>query len=326
MFGANMKIAIWRLPAYWLVIKRWRMCLKYKRVVGVWPNIISPSNYNEFFHWRKVFDRNPVFVTLCDKIESKKFFAKHCPDLEIPDVLWSGDRAEDIPEKYFLPGFVIKVNHASARNFFSRTLDKQNRAKDISKMNSALRKGFGAKKGEWAYAKVDRKIFVEPEMAYRKKGEITELNFDVFNGEVFCAFVITNKSHGPYKYGLFWPNGNRMKTTVASMRDPEYQIDKDFKLPTTYQYAAECAAKLGKEFDQIRVDFSCKGDEIWACEMTVYSTSGYANLFQDVEIRRKLDGCWDLSTSWFFQTPQTGWRKRYAAYLVKFSKENYGKR
>lgn len=321
-----MKDAIWRFPAYCLVIRYWRVCIKYRRVVGTWPNIISPSNYNEYFQWRKVFDRNPDFVTLSDKIASKRFFEKHCPDLAVADVLWTGTRAEDIPEKYFLPGYVIKVNHACARNFFTKSFKGQSRNGLLFAINSALRKSFGVSKGEWAYSKVDRKIFVEPEMGYESDGEITDINFDVFNGEVFCAFVITNKVQGPYKYGLFWPDGKRLNTTVAGMRDPKYLIDKDFELPASYKLASDYAAKLGKVFDQIRVDFSCKGDEMWACEMTVYSTSGYANIFQNEEIRKKIDNCWDLRTSWFLQTPQKGWRKRYAAYMLDYLKEENGKR
>ncbi len=313
-----MREVIWRLPVYWLVLRHWRVCLKYRRVVGVWPNIISPSNYNEFFQWRKVFDHNPAFVTLSDKIEAKSYFAKHCPELPIPEVLWSGDRAEDIPKEFFLPGYVIKVNHASARNFFSKNFQTENRAKIISRINSALRKDFGASKGEWAYTEIDRKIFVEPEMGRDVAGEITELNFDVFKGNVFCAFVITNKIEGPFRYGVYWPSGVPMNTTVASMADPKYLIDDNFELPSAYKYACECAAKLGKDFDQIRVDFSCKGDELWACEMTVYSTSGYANLFQDSEIRKKMDSSWDLSASWFLQTRQKGWRGKYATYMLEF--------
>ena len=65
--------------------------------LGYLPNPAAPESYHERVLWRKIFDRNPLFVTLTDKLAAKAHMSSACPELALPRTLWSGRDAIDIP-------------------------------------------------------------------------------------------------------------------------------------------------------------------------------------------------------------------------------------
>src|ERR1700751_6304302 len=45
-----------------------RICRTYHAAHGFYPSLISPVRYTEKIQWRKLFDLNPLYVVLCDKL------------------------------------------------------------------------------------------------------------------------------------------------------------------------------------------------------------------------------------------------------------------
>jgi hypothetical protein len=123
------------------------------------------------------------------------------------------------------------------------------------------------------------------------------------------------KAAGSAKIGIFDANGRRLPVTVKSVPDPEDQLPQDTILPDAFQQAANHARHLGRDHDNVRVDFMCVDDQIYGCEMTFYCLSGRGNLFSDPALYQELSTAWDLKKTWFLNAPQTGWRARYAAAL-----------
>jgi hypothetical protein len=67
--------------------------------MGYLPNPAAPESYHELVLWRKILDRNPLFVTLTDKLAAKAHISSACPELALPRTLWSGRDAIDIPSR-----------------------------------------------------------------------------------------------------------------------------------------------------------------------------------------------------------------------------------
>src|SRR5262245_41947594 len=73
------------------------MTFDFVRKLGYWPDPAWPRRYLDKMLWRKIVDRNPQFVALCDKLAAKRIAAMRAPDLPVPRVLWSGSDPQMLP-------------------------------------------------------------------------------------------------------------------------------------------------------------------------------------------------------------------------------------
>lgn len=300
--------------AAYVVARNFRNVLRFRHRMGHWPRVLRPRTYNEKMFWRKLFDHNPIIARLSDKLEVKRYFVESCPDLKVVKPLWIGSRAQDIPDEVLKQDVIVKTNHGSGYNIIMQgtTLD---RAALNETVNGWLDTTYGAKTLEWGYGAISPKVYVEP-MLRPDAGHIPfDFNFEVCGGKITTCFVMGDKASGHAKIGIFDEEGHRLATTVASVPDPQDQLPQDTVMPPAYAIAAKYARALGRYIDNVRVDFMCVGDEIYGCEMTFYSKSGYGNVFSDSAQCAVLTDAWDLRKSWFLRNEQTGWRARYAADL-----------
>ncbi|RVD31462.1 hypothetical protein EN742_34120, partial [Mesorhizobium sp. M4A.F.Ca.ET.020.02.1.1] len=70
---------------------------RFVRRLGYLPNPAAPTRYHERMLWRKIIDRNPLFVTLTDKLAAKDYIRRVCPQVQSPRTLWSGRDPDAIP-------------------------------------------------------------------------------------------------------------------------------------------------------------------------------------------------------------------------------------
>jgi hypothetical protein len=100
-------VNIWAYCRHPFLVARFFWALKYL------PSIALPDTYNEKILWRKIFDHNPLIGALSDKLWAKQYFQEHCTGIQTAEVLWSGERASDIPIKVLQGKVVVKTNHGS---------------------------------------------------------------------------------------------------------------------------------------------------------------------------------------------------------------------
>ena len=48
----------------------------YKQVLGEYPDLKNPKSFNEKLQWLKLHDRKPIYTTMVDKAEAKKYVAE----------------------------------------------------------------------------------------------------------------------------------------------------------------------------------------------------------------------------------------------------------
>src|SRR5690606_22796662 len=82
----------------WLALRHPVMMVRHRRKMGSWPNPGHPHSYSDKMMWRKLLDRNPLFVTATDKLAAKDYIAARTPGLPQPQVLWTGRSAAEIPD------------------------------------------------------------------------------------------------------------------------------------------------------------------------------------------------------------------------------------
>jgi len=282
---------------------------RYRRRFGRLPNVSNPQRYSERILWRKIIDHNPKFVVFSDKLATKGYCQRICPDLPVPRTLWIGTDADAIPEEVLRGDVFVKANHGY--NFNHRVRGgRVDRAALKEKTDRWLTSVHGVSTGEWAYSKVEPKLFVE-EAIGDAEGDLIEFNVRAGNGRpIFGSVIGHNKM--PNQWVVYLDlDGN----PTAGARDkagtsaPPLPDSIDVLRP--YQLALRYAGQLSVGVDYARFDFMWNGTDLYGGEITVYPAAGHQEIVEPTIHSAIMTG-WDLQTSHFLTTSRTGIGRIYA--------------
>lgn len=277
---------------------------------GTWLRPATPRTIVEKFLWRKLFDRNPLFTTACDKMAAKAYVVSLYPQLKTAQILWSGSDPETIPFEMLNRHTVLKANHGSGWNILEP--HKSARAEIIRHAARWMNSRFGRKLGEWGYKDVPRRILLEEALFEEDQLVGTEYKFHVSGGTTAYVFLKLNRpQHGNTRYVLN-RNGEAFIIDDSGCRPFE-----DFKLADNYAELRRLAERLAKPFDFVRCDFYNLPDGIYFSELTVYPMSGHGNIGHP-ELVGLRNSMWDLRKSWFLATTQRGLNNWYANSLRRW--------
>lgn len=285
---------------------------QFRQSLGYFPNAAVPRTYHEKVHWRKVFDRNPAIALLSDKLEARKRFEVACPDIHLPELLWAGDRPEDIPVALLDRRAVIKTNHGSGFNYFTEPgkPDFDNMCRIVNGWLAQY--PYGRKHGEWGYFNIRRRVFVEELIEGAAGDKPMMFNFHTFGGVPAMSWVAQQFADRPRQAASFDQAGQRYPRGTELHED----LPPDFALPPEYFKALTYAEKLGRDIDYARIDFLLCDGKLYGSEFTFYTLGGLVRYHEDVT--SKLTPAWDLRRSWYFQNATHGWRKLYASCLSRY--------
>lgn len=126
--------------------------LKSNKIIN-WRN---PQTFNEKLKWLMLYNRNPLYTTIVDKIKFKEWAANIIgKEYIIPTLkVWNAPEEinlDDLPEK-----FVIKCNHSSEKNYIHRTNEHPDRIKIINIIKSKFDQNYFKRNGEWPYKNVEK--------------------------------------------------------------------------------------------------------------------------------------------------------------------------
>ncbi|MBY6151841.1 hypothetical protein KUV47_01340 [Vannielia litorea] len=279
------------------------------------PSVALPNCTNDKYTWRKLFDRDPLFTRLSDKLESKRFLNELAPEIEIPEVLWQGERARDIPPELFEADALVKTNHGAGTNILLRDTDLS--PKQIADyIDRKMRKPYGWASGQWGYHNIPRRVFVERRV---DAPELAEVKVYIFNRHVSRVLHIVDR-FGATRGDVWHDDGSGLRRSDEVYHRGE--TGPGLPLPASSEQAIAVARLLGEQFDSIRVDFMTDGTRLWFGEITVYPLGG-AVAFTGHKTDATENRYWDLRRSWFMRTPQNGWREAYRQALGRSLAEAY---
>ena len=302
-----------------LYAKNMELVRRYWRTIGRLPNIANPQRYSERMLWRKIIDHNPQFVLFSDKLATKDFLKGRCPDLPVPRTLWIGRDANAIPDELLRGDVFVKTNHGCGFNHRIRG-GQCDRVALRKKTEQWLGSVHGRKGGEWAYFKVEPKLFVEESVGDAEAGLI-EFNVRAGNGAVIMGSVM-GRCKTPSQWAVYLdPEG----APTFGMNDPEgspiVPLPKGLAVTEPYRRAVQFAQKLSVGVDYARFDFLWNGAELFGGEITVYPAAGMSDPANSSANAATMTG-WDLMQSHFLKSQHTGWMRIYADALSRRLKEN----
>ena len=164
-------------------IRHPRQIRTFHRLLGYWPNVCCPRTKNEKFLWRKIFDRNPMYRLVADKLMVRQFIKMRCPDLAMSDIVWIGASPEQIPDALLEPGVVIKTNNGSGRNIFVNAA-QVNRAQINQQVTEWLTQPYGIPEGEWNYRDIRPYVLIERLVCAPGDPQFVDISCHVLMGKV----------------------------------------------------------------------------------------------------------------------------------------------
>lgn len=285
---------ILRAADAWVRLTNRRLVRACRRHFGTVPDFARPRGHDALMQWRKVFDHNPLFVTFCDKLAARAWARARVPDLATADIVWQGERLEDLPAGAPADDCVLKVNAGTGANYFPGRArwDEQTLRQQFRRWLRRPRCG----PGEWAYHQVPSRLFIERLIA--PPGELIDLNLRCQDGEISSAFV-----------GVNWKTAAAVGCYLTREGRPLFPADAalidQWLRPGIFERATHLAQQLGCGIDHVRVDFHVRGDTLFLGELTVYSSSGLGEE-ETVGVGPLIERSWlaSIEKSWFLSTPQ----------------------
>jgi hypothetical protein len=292
-----------------LLVRYRRLTQRFLERMRHLPNFAAPVTFTEKIHWRKIFDDDPRFVGLLDKLTSKDIVREQLPWLSIPEVLWQGDDPCQIPFDALKIPYAVKCNHGCAMNVIVRDPANADREAIIAEMTEHLAQTYGARKLERSYAHIERRVFVEALVGKDQDYDPVDYKLCVLAGRVEYIVVVAFRSTVK--------NTGHLDRDWRPLNIVQGAIDSSLEIPPPKSLARmiEAAEALGSEFDMVRVDFYEEEGEPIFGEFTVYPRSGLLQ-FDPATFDGELGAHWDIGASGYLSRLPSRFAGRYKAMLV----------
>ena len=261
-----------------VVPDRWFIALKFRKNFGRWPNLRSPKTFNEKLNWLKLHDRKPLYTTMVDKYEAKRYVASIIGEEYIIPTLGVWDRAEDIDFDLLPDKFVLNATHDSGRVVICRDKGKLNRTQAVADMRESLKRDFYAVTREWPYKNVKPRIIAEALL--EADGGALPADFKVhnFNGVPEVILVCRDRfGESGLTEDFYDVNWKRL-----DVRRPGHPNAAEVEpCPAELHEMLDLSRKLSAGYPFMRTDFYTVGGRLYFGEITLYPASGSVRFVPD---------------------------------------------
>ncbi len=245
--------------------------LTYRIRFGKKINLNKPVSFNEKLQWLKLYDRNPEYVKMVDKVLVKDYVADIIGKEYIIPTIGIYDSFDDIDFDELPDQFVLKCNHDSGSVVICHDRSKFDVKKARRKLTKRLKTDAFYWGREWPYKLVERKIFAEQYMEDNESNELKDYKLMCFNGKVKCSFVGSERfTEDGLKITFFDKDWKEMP---FERHYPKSKLE--IKKPLNYDEMVDLAEKLSKNIPFVRIDFYEVGEKLFFGEITFFPGSGW---------------------------------------------------
>ena len=285
-FSYRVCLGLEKLYLYGLLTDKLFLTLTYRFRKGKWINWENPKSFSEKLQWLKLYNRNPAYTDMVDKVKFKEWAIKKIDSSYLIPTLVVYNSPEDIEFDKLPPRFVLKCNHSSGYNYIhssNKTPDPE-RIKKMLKIN--FDRNYFKHGGEWPYKDVKRKILAEQYIEVKNEwGGVLDYKFYCFKGNP--EFIQINSYGGHYFYNekfdiknfqLFYDKEwNLMEFTHGYPAKGDIEIPK----PENFEKMKELAAILSEDIPFVRVDMYNLDGKIYVGELTFFPYNGFHKFYPD---------------------------------------------
>jgi len=241
---------------------------RHFQILGHFPNLIAPSDFNSKIHWLKLFDQSVLHPDLCDKILIKDYVESKIGPGHTPRTLKIFDSIESICVKDAPEKFVLKTNNDSGTVFLFPNKDGFNLSKIEKRLRHSIDGAYGWSKGEWPYSYVKPKIFIEELLEFENDTPAPDYKFHCANGEIKWIQYI--ERWGIKREISVDETGKRMNFHL----DHNHVSIDNFSLPQNWEEMKNIVKKLADGWKYLRIDMYEHNSKPFVGELTFYPRAG----------------------------------------------------
>ena len=169
--------------------------MRFRNAFGYELDLNNPKTYNEKLQWLKLNDRNPLYTTLVDKYEVKKYVGNIIGEKYIIKTLGVYDRFNQIEFEKLPKQFVIKSTHDSGGIVICKDKSKLDKKRAKRKIEKSLKTNYYFRTREWPYKNVKPRIIVEEYISSEEDDKLRDYKFYCFNGKVKAMFIASDREN-----------------------------------------------------------------------------------------------------------------------------------
>lgn len=246
--------------------------IKYFIIHGKRLNLDTPNTFSEKLQWLKLYNRNPLYTILVDKVKVKDWVSQKIGSQYIIPTIAVYEKAEDINFESLPEKFVIKCNHNSGKGMYiCKDRTNLNEGKIRKNLRAGLKQDYFITSREWPYKDVPRRILVEQFMENGADSDLADYKFFCFNGEPKYCQVIKDRTTDETIdfFDMNWIHQPFIGLTPG-VKHSTVEIPR----PKKFELMKEIVAILAKDLPFSRIDLYDVNGEIFFGEVTFFPASG----------------------------------------------------
>ncbi len=250
--------------------------LMYWLNMGKKLDLKNPKTFNEKLQWLKLYNHNPAYTVMVDKVKAKEYVAGIIGEEHIIPTLGVWDDPDDIDFDALPNQFVLKCNHNSGTGM---CICRDKSKLDIEKVKAELRKGlkenYFMRWREWPYKNVPRKILAEKFMVDESGTELKDYKIFCFNGEPRYCQVISDRNTDEKIdfYDMHW----KRLVGLVGLNDKVHNSESAIPCPESFEDMKLMASLLAKSIPFSRIDFYEINHQAYFGEITFFPATGFGN-------------------------------------------------
>ena len=266
---------------------------RFHRNHGYDPNLSDPRTFNEKLQWRKLYDHNPLFPVLMDKVRMPDWARRKLPPTDhhvLPTYLQVARRADEIDFTALPADIALKANHASGWNVLLRAGEPFDEDQVRRRLDTWMSRRFGKTPELHAsgYLSIPPRIAVQ-ELLLKADGTLADDIRLHFFGSQFGFGQIGSSTRDHLRQVTYFDEN----WTVLDVSAGKPRHDPPIARPTRIDDLLRIARTLASHLDYMRVDFMCTEDNCVLGELTMCHTSGLLPL-RPVSFDRDMGDLWKL--------------------------------
>ena len=250
------------------------LSLKFRSAMGYWMDWNNPKTYNEKLQWLKVYYHNPLWTTLVDKYDVKKYVASVIGEQYIIPTLGLWDSFDEIDFDSLPDQFVLKCTHDSGGLVICKDKRSFNIEQARKKIEKSIHTNYFWRGREWPYKNVKPRIIAEKYMEDSSTQDLRDYKFFCFDGEVKALFIASerNTKGAEVKFNFYDENFNQLNIVQRHPMSTNY-----IKKPVTFDEMKMLASALSKGLPEARCDFYEVNGKVYFGEITFFHHGGQAS-------------------------------------------------
>ena len=245
--------------------------LQYRIKTGKKLDLENPQTFNEKLQWLKIYDRNPLYTTMVDKYEAKKYVTSIIGEEYIIPTLGVYNHFDEIDFDKLPNEFVIKCTHDSGGVVIVKDKKSLNIKKAKKKIEKSLKKNYYYSGREWPYKNVKPRIIIEKYMVDELQKELKDYKIFCFNGTPKITLVCSERFSSDNMCETFFD----INWKLYPFTENNHRIDATIKKPKTFDKMLEYSRKLSKNISFVRIDWYEIERKLYFGEITFFPASGY---------------------------------------------------